>query len=81
MSSAFQRHRSHSLTELSGDTSGSSELVFGALARMSDVATDPWLVADYPALAESLWARLRQLRNMASPAATSSAPVRLFSRR
>ena len=36
----------NSLTELSGfDTSGSSELVFGALARMSDVAADPWLVA------------------------------------
>jgi xanthine dehydrogenase YagS FAD-binding subunit len=58
----------NSLTELSGfDTSGSSELVFGALARMSDVATDPWLVADYPALAESLWsAASPQLRNMAS---------------
>jgi xanthine dehydrogenase YagS FAD-binding subunit len=58
----------NSLTELSGfDTSGSSELVFGALARMSDVATDPWLVADYPALAESLWsAASPQLPNMAS---------------
>jgi xanthine dehydrogenase YagS FAD-binding subunit len=58
----------NSLTELSGfDTSGSSELVFGALARMSDVAADPWLVADYPALSESLWsAASPQLRNMAS---------------
>jgi xanthine dehydrogenase YagS FAD-binding subunit len=58
----------NSLTELSGfDTSGSSELVFGALARMSDVAADPWLVADYAALSESLWsAASPQLRNMAS---------------
>jgi xanthine dehydrogenase YagS FAD-binding subunit len=58
----------NSLTELSGfDTSGSSELVFGALARMSDVAADLWLVADYPALSESLWsAASPQLRNMAS---------------
>src|SRR5262249_5840084 len=58
----------NSLAELSGfDTSGSSELVFGALARMSDVAADPWLVDDYPALSESLWsAASPQLRNMAS---------------
>jgi xanthine dehydrogenase YagS FAD-binding subunit len=58
----------NSLAELRDfDTSGSSELVFGALARMSDVAADPWLVTDYPALAESLWsAASPQLRNMAS---------------
>ena len=58
----------NSLTELSGfDTSGASELVFGALARMSDVAADPRLVRDYPALSESLWrAASQQLRNMAS---------------
>jgi xanthine dehydrogenase YagS FAD-binding subunit len=58
----------NSLAELSGfDTSGSSELVFGALARMSDVAADPRLVRDYPALSESLWrAASQQLRNMAS---------------
>ena len=58
----------NSLTELNDfDTSGSSELVFGALARMSDVAGDPWLQADYPALSESLRsAASPQLRNMAS---------------
>jgi xanthine dehydrogenase YagS FAD-binding subunit len=58
----------NSLTELSGfDTSGSSELVFGALSRMSDVAADPRLVRDYPALSESLCgAASQQLRNMAS---------------
>jgi xanthine dehydrogenase YagS FAD-binding subunit len=49
------------------DTSGSSELSFGALARMSDVAADPRLIRDYPALSESLWrAASQQLRNMAS---------------
>jgi xanthine dehydrogenase YagS FAD-binding subunit len=49
------------------DTSGSSELIFGALARMSDVAADPVLIRDYPALSESLWrAASQQLRNMAS---------------
>jgi xanthine dehydrogenase YagS FAD-binding subunit len=58
----------NSLTELSGfNTSGSSELVFGALARMSEVAADPRLMTDYPALSESLWgAASQQLRNMAS---------------
>jgi xanthine dehydrogenase YagS FAD-binding subunit len=58
----------NSLAELSDfDTSGSSELLFGALARMSDVAADPRLVRDYPALSESLWrAASQQLRNMAS---------------
>jgi xanthine dehydrogenase YagS FAD-binding subunit len=58
----------NALDELSGfDTSGSSELVFGALARMSDVAADAQLARDYPALSESLWrAASQQLRNMAS---------------
>ena len=58
----------NSLAELNTfDTSGSSELVFGALARMSDVAADPGLIRDYPALSESLWkAASQQLRNMAS---------------
>lgn len=49
------------------DTSGARELVFGSLARMSDVAADARLVEDYPALSESLWrAASQQLRNMAS---------------
>ncbi|EPX56999.1 Periplasmic aromatic aldehyde oxidoreductase, FAD binding subunit YagS [Cystobacter fuscus DSM 2262] len=48
------------------DTSGSHELVFGALARMSDVAADLRLREDYPALSESLAkAASQQLRNMA----------------
>jgi len=51
------------------DTGGSSELIFGALARMSDVAADRRLVAEYPALSESLWrAASQQLRNMATVA-------------
>jgi xanthine dehydrogenase YagS FAD-binding subunit len=58
----------NSLTELSGfDTSGSRELVFGAMSRMSDVASDDRLARDYPALSESLsGAASQQLRNMAS---------------
>jgi xanthine dehydrogenase YagS FAD-binding subunit len=58
----------NALTELSHfDTSGANELVFGALARMSDVAADTRLIRDYPALSESLWrAASQQLRNMAS---------------
>jgi xanthine dehydrogenase YagS FAD-binding subunit len=49
------------------DTSGDRELVFGAMAHMSDVATDARLVRDYPALSESLWkAASEQLRNMAT---------------
>jgi xanthine dehydrogenase YagS FAD-binding subunit len=49
------------------DTSGQRELVFGALARMSDIAADARLVKDYPALSESLWkAASQQLRNMAT---------------
>jgi xanthine dehydrogenase YagS FAD-binding subunit len=48
------------------DTDGSAEMVFGAMARMSDVAADPRLVRNYPALSESLWkAASEQLRNMA----------------
>jgi len=49
------------------DTSGERELVFGALAHMSDVAADARLVQEYPALAESLQkAASQQLRNMAT---------------
>jgi xanthine dehydrogenase YagS FAD-binding subunit len=49
------------------DTSGDRELIFGALARMSDVAADARLLRDYPALAESLQkAASQQLRNMAT---------------
>ncbi|XXX80680.1 xanthine dehydrogenase family protein subunit M [Sorangium sp. So ce134] len=48
------------------DTSAPNELVFGALARMSDVAADRRLREDYPALSEALWkAASQQLRNMA----------------
>ncbi len=56
------------VTELAAyDVSGSRELVFGALARMSDVAEDPVVRADYPALSEALWkAASQQLRNMAT---------------
>jgi xanthine dehydrogenase YagS FAD-binding subunit len=49
------------------DTSGEGQLIFGALARMSDVSADPRLLRDYPALAESLQkAASQQLRNMAT---------------
>jgi xanthine dehydrogenase YagS FAD-binding subunit len=49
------------------DVSGSRELVFGALARMSDVADHPFVRSQYPALSESLWrAASQQLRNMAT---------------
>lgn len=42
-------------------------LRFGAMATMTDVASDPVVIRDYPALAESLAkAASRQLRNMAS---------------
>jgi xanthine dehydrogenase YagS FAD-binding subunit len=56
------------LTELAQfDTSRERELIFGALARMSDVAADVRLLRDYPALAESLQkAASQQLRNMAT---------------
>jgi xanthine dehydrogenase YagS FAD-binding subunit len=49
------------------DTSGDRELVFGAMARMSDVAADRTLQTDYPALTEALWrAASPQVRNMAT---------------
>ncbi len=48
------------------DTSG-DELIFGALARMSDVSADARLTSAFPALSEALWkAASQQLRNMAS---------------
>ena len=48
------------------DTDG-AELVFGALARMSDVAEHPRIIAEYPLISESLWrAASQQLRNMAT---------------
>jgi xanthine dehydrogenase YagS FAD-binding subunit len=55
------------LKELEGIETDGTELMFGALARMSDVAAHPQVVAEYPALSESLWrAASQQLRNMAS---------------
>jgi xanthine dehydrogenase YagS FAD-binding subunit len=56
------------IPELAGfDVSGTSELIFGALARMSDVATDPFMRQHYPVLSEALWkAASQQLRNMAT---------------
>ncbi|MEV4173650.1 xanthine dehydrogenase family protein subunit M [Nonomuraea sp. NPDC049709] len=56
------------LRELAGiDTAGQEELSFGAGALMADVAADPVLRRDYPALAESLAkAASQQLRNMAT---------------
>src|SRR5262245_20617458 len=55
------------LKELDGIDASGHELVFGALARMSDVAAHPVIVAEYPALSESLWrAASQQLRNMAT---------------
>jgi xanthine dehydrogenase YagS FAD-binding subunit len=49
------------------NTTGTSELVFGALSKMSDVAEDPTLRRDYPALAESLEkGASQQVRNMAT---------------
>lgn len=55
------------LDELRAIDSSGPELVFGALAHMSDVAAHPCVVAEYPALAESLWrAASQQLRNMAT---------------
>jgi xanthine dehydrogenase YagS FAD-binding subunit len=48
-------------------TTSTTELVFGALAKMSDVAADSTLLREYPALAESLQtAASQQLRNMAT---------------
>jgi xanthine dehydrogenase YagS FAD-binding subunit len=58
-------HRVAELTTI--NTTGSTELVFGAGARMSDVAEDPIVRSEYPALSESLWqAASQQLRNMAT---------------
>jgi xanthine dehydrogenase YagS FAD-binding subunit len=49
------------------DTGGEHELVFGSLAKMSDVSRDPLLLQSYPAIAESLQkAASEQLRNMAT---------------
>ncbi|GAA1286721.1 hypothetical protein Psi02_53510 [Planotetraspora silvatica] len=58
----------HRLTELAAiDTTGPGEFSFGAAARMADVADDPVLRRDFPALAESLAkAASQQLRNMAT---------------
>ena len=58
----------HRLAELNAiDTTGPTQLVFGAGARMSDVADDVIVKSDYPALSESLWrAASQQLRNMAT---------------
>jgi xanthine dehydrogenase YagS FAD-binding subunit len=58
----------HRLAELTTiRTTGSAELVFGAGTRMSDVAEDPVVRSEYPALSESLWhAASQQLRNMAT---------------
>jgi xanthine dehydrogenase YagS FAD-binding subunit len=48
-------------------TTSKTELALGALAKMSDVAADPTLRREYPALAESLQqAASEQLRNMAT---------------
>lgn len=55
------------LKELEGIDASGSELVLGALSRMSDAAAYPAIVAEYPALSESLWrAASQQLRNMAT---------------
>jgi xanthine dehydrogenase YagS FAD-binding subunit len=49
------------------DFGGRSEVVYGALARMSDAASHPQVAAEYPAISESLWrAASQQLRNMAT---------------
>lgn len=57
----------HRLRELTGIRLTTDELSFGAGARMADVADDPTVRADYPALSESLWrAASQQLRNMAT---------------
>ncbi|WP_440412376.1 FAD binding domain-containing protein [Neorhizobium petrolearium] len=55
------------LKELEGIDASGSELVLGAFSRMSDVAAYPAIVAEYPAISESLWrAASQQLRNMAT---------------
>jgi xanthine dehydrogenase YagS FAD-binding subunit len=55
------------LKDLNGIATDGAELVFGALARMSDVAAHSQIVAEYPAISESLWrAASQQIRNMAT---------------
>jgi xanthine dehydrogenase YagS FAD-binding subunit len=55
------------IEELTGFSTSGSTLRFGALARMADLAEDPVLKRDYPALAESLQqAASQQIRNMAT---------------
>ncbi|MBB4005538.1 FAD binding domain-containing protein [Aurantimonas endophytica] len=55
------------ISELAAFDTGGNDLVFGPLARMSDVAFDPTLVSNYPLIAEALWkAASGQVRNMAS---------------
>jgi xanthine dehydrogenase YagS FAD-binding subunit len=55
------------LEDLNGIDTDGAELVFGALARMSDVAAHSQIVAEYPAISESLWrAASQQIRNMAT---------------
>ena len=55
------------LTDLAGFDTAGPVLRFGALARMADVAEDPVLLHDYPALAESLQlAASPQLRHAAT---------------
>jgi xanthine dehydrogenase YagS FAD-binding subunit len=57
----------HRLPELAAIGAGPAELVFGAGARMADVAEHPVVRAEYPALSESLWrAASQQLRTMAT---------------
>jgi xanthine dehydrogenase YagS FAD-binding subunit len=49
------------------DSSQRQELRIGALAAMSDVAEDPVVQREFPALSEALWkAASQQLRNMAT---------------
>lgn len=57
----------HRIAELNTVDIGEHELVFGAGARMSDVADHPAIKAGYPGISESLWrAATQQLRNMAT---------------
>ncbi|WP_439379240.1 FAD binding domain-containing protein [Amycolatopsis lexingtonensis] len=57
----------HRVPELNTVEARAGELVFGAGARMADVADHPAVRDGYPALAESLWrAASQQLRNMAT---------------
>src|ERR1700704_1015632 len=73
-------HRIAELTTIK--TTGSTELAFGAGARMSDVADDPIVRSEYPALSESLWhAASQQLRNMATLGGTPRRATRCGSSR